>query len=349
MSYIEEINDEPGEYQFGKSGEFWHASFMAHLTQKKLRPEVERWKGLGLIGSGQAEQLLALYPERGRNHWSTAFLVIGSLLVLGGVILVISSNWQHIPDLVKFAVLLVLLAGSVSLGTESIRRGMRRAWSECAFLGAAVFPLLGMMLISQTFHVQGKATGLLLLWTASIAALPFLSRTVSSWVVLLIAIQSVIFAFVSDYSQLLGSALEVAMAASTGYGILLVAGSRIWRRLAGGMQAGIAEFWGLATAFLSFYLLSAIHEEGVWQGGWLLTFIAALALVLVGYRREQVHHVNLGFAFVALVMISFFLRLVGTMLHTGVLFIVGGIGILVTVLLLNHLRGKLLKALPRKN
>jgi uncharacterized membrane protein len=313
------------------------------MNQTHLKPHLEAWTREGLIQPAQAEAILARYPVTGRNYGMIAFAVIGSVLILGGIILLIASNWQHIPPLMKLAGLLALLVASTITTVESLRRGMHRAWWECASLGAAVFPLLGLMLISQIFHVQGKPTALILVWTLATAALPALTRSVSAWVVQILALMSLLICAIDD--RFLGArfSFEQWCLAWIAFGGLLAFASQLWTRAGLRVQRDVGEFWGVLTVFIAAYVLG--FDVDAWFGLWLLVFLGALGLIWRGTTTARPHQVNVGFVMVALVILSTFFRLVGTMAHTGLIFIAGGGMIILTVWGLNRLRRNLIKGM----
>lgn len=311
------------------------------MNQTQLKPHVEAWTREGLIQPAQAEAILARYPVRGRNYWMIAFAVIGSVLILGGIILLIASNWQHIPPLVKLTGLLALLVASTIIAVESQRRGMHRAWWECASLGAAVFPLLGLMLISQIFHVQGKPTALILVWTLATAPLPVLTRSVSAWVVQILALMSVLICAIHDYLPVDEFLFQHWCLAWIAFGGTLAFASQLWTRAGLPIQRDVGEFWGVLTVFIAAYVLG--FDVDPWFGLWLLVFFGALGLIWRGTRTARPHQVNVGFVMVALVILSTFFRLVGTMAQTGLIFILGGSTIILTVWGLNRLRQKVLQ------
>lgn len=321
---------------------------MATFNQRKLGPEVEKWVADGLIISDQAKRILERYPKSGHNYWLIAFSAIGSLLMLLGISLLIASNWDDIPDLVKFVSLLLLLAGSTALAVESQRLGWHRAWWECGYLAAAVFPLLGLGLISQIFHVDGKASGLFLAWTLLIAALPYLTRSVSSFVMLLLGIMSVNACLLDEnyYDWISKDGTRMFSLTYLFFGVVCAVLSQGWKRMGEPVMGDVGEFWGLLIGFVAAYIygLDFFRESSHhWFWVWLAVFVAALGLIYFGYLREKAHQVNLGFVMVALTILSVFFRLVGTMMNTGLIFIVGGGAILICVLGLNHVRRRLLR------
>lgn len=318
---------------------------MSRWNQHRLRPEVRRWIDKGLIEPEQGERVLALYPERGTNFWMVAFAAVGAVLILSGIILVLASNWEAIPDLVKLAGVLVLLTATFVLGTEAQQRRWPRAWEECAFLAASVLPLLGLALISQIFHVQGEASGLFLVWAVAIAPLPVLTRTGSSWVMWLAAAMLFIGTWMmEDRGWWPGHDWETFCMVFVFFGLACAAGSQLWRRAGAGHLVVIGEYWGLIVALLAGYLLgfsSDLWTTG-WEGVWLLVFLASMGLVALAYHREKPNQVNLGFVFIGLTILSTFIRLIGDMLNTGLIFIVGGGVIIAGVWGLNRLRRRLI-------
>ncbi|HEY5792485.1 MAG TPA: DUF2157 domain-containing protein [Chthoniobacterales bacterium] len=306
------------------------------LHQAKLKSEVDAWITAGVISRGQGDQILARYPAEARNYWLAALVVIGSVLCLGGVILIIASNWREIPALAKLIGLLALLIGSTVTGIESARGGAPRVASECGFLGAAVFPLLGLALISQIFHLDGQMSTLLLAWFAAIAPLPFLSRSLSSWVVWIIAGGWLLGALITENVSNPGFAWFCG--AYIGFGIGLALVSQLWRPHP---QRTVGEFIGVLTAGLAAYLMA--FDVTHWFLLWCAVFAAALGLIYWGYRTARVHQVNFAFVLVALVLLSTFLRLVGTMAKTGTIFLAGGVFMILLAWGLNHLRRKVIR------
>lgn len=328
---------------------------MAAFSQKLLKPELDAWQRDGIIAPEQAARILARYPATGRNPALIALAIIGSALFITGVSLLIASNWEEIPALAKLAGLFALLIGSTALAVETqARSGYGRGWWECGYLGAALFPLLGLALISQIFHTTGRASDLFLVWTLSIAALPILSRSVSAFAVFVFAMAAVVVAALSEHRWLwtvrAGWRHEFQEGCITFivFGLVCAALSQLWLRLGERAQRNLGENLGLFSAFVAGYILG--FEPGkTWPAVWLAVFLAALGLIALGYRRERVQHVNLGFWMVGLTVLSTFFRLVGTMFDTGLIFIGGGLVIILCVIVIERLRRRLLRDISAAN
>jgi len=324
---------------------------MKRLSQKKLKPELEHWQKMGFLNSEQSEKILALYPKSNVNWWVYVFSILGGVLLVSGVVLIIASNWQKIPSLIKFSGLLILLMGSFIFSVESQYRSRHRARWELGYLCASIFPLLGMMLISQIFHVHGKATFLFLSWLLAIGLLPYLTRSVSTFVIFLLGIAICLISawidFASYWTNVAGERhyADVLCFMFFGFGVLIIFLSQFWKIFKEERQQSIGEYVGWLALLLTGYDYGFVVEgrpEFVWVLVWFSVFLLALWVIYRGFSQEKVHTINLGFVFVGLIILSFFIRLVGTMLKTGLLFIVGGVVFIGLSFLLQHLRKRLL-------
>ncbi len=105
---------------------------------------------------------------------------LGGLAVALGVILLIGSNWDGIPDLVKIAGFLVLLGGSHAAGFWITRAGLpyERTAAACHFIGGGLF-LGGVGLIAQIYNLSGRPPNGILLWLVSLIPLVILLRSAS--------------------------------------------------------------------------------------------------------------------------------------------------------------------------
>ncbi|MFH1066358.1 MAG: DUF2157 domain-containing protein [bacterium] len=320
---------------------------MPRLTQKNLRNEVGRWVSCGIIHPAQGKEILKHYPAEGRNYWLLSLAIIGGILLLNGIILIIASNWQDIPSFIKIGGTLLLLASSFSLGVESQRLGRGRGWWETSYLLASVLPLLGLMLISQIFHVQGNPTNLFLIWTIAIAPLPWLTRSVSTFVIFLIAIMTTLGCLLADglfgwVPEELVDLPEFFLSAYLIFGLVCAWASQSWIKLEEQTLRNVGEFWGFLTASFSIYILGFVVKE-TWFLIWALLFFWSLELIYRGYFRGRVHQVNLGFVLVGLSILSTSFRLLGTMFETGVMFIAAGALTLGCAIGLNHVRRRVIK------
>ena len=68
------------------------------------RKETEQLQAAGIISAEQAAAIAEHFHLNGGRRWNWPVLSMSSLagaLILGGIIMLISANWEAIPDLVK--------------------------------------------------------------------------------------------------------------------------------------------------------------------------------------------------------------------------------------------------------
>ncbi|OAI43394.1 hypothetical protein AYO41_01890 [Verrucomicrobia bacterium SCGC AG-212-E04] len=309
------------------------------LTQSNLKPEIDRWVAEGVIQPDQGATILARYPAAdGPGKLMAIFISVGVVLILGGIALVIASNWEHLPATAKMAGLLLLLAAVGVVGIEAKSRAWARAWWDGAFTAASVLPLLGLALVSQIFHVTGKATGLFLGWVLLIFLVPWLTRSVGAFFIFLVALFCLQQAWLYDYMRhWLGSdgrywndefAMQTLAAAI--FGLACAGLSRVWLRLGESAQAAAGEYVGVLVFFIAAYTYGIwpqpFDTRTAWPFVWLTVFVFALLLIYRAVRLgDRRHQLNLGFVIIGLVIMSTYIRLVGTMMNTALIFLSGGV------------------------
>lgn len=173
--------------------------------ENRLRQESTGWVAEGIITGTQREALLARHPatadvpadaphatapataetaaesHRSNNRFVAILGMIGGALLLTGICLVISSNWQAIGDWTKIGGLIALLIGSYAAGWRlGIAPGnFPRTGDACFMLGAGLL-LAGIALVSQIFHLNSRPPNGVLVWWIGIAAVPWLVRSVGA-------------------------------------------------------------------------------------------------------------------------------------------------------------------------
>lgn len=310
---------------------------MGRLHRQMLEPEIRRWVEAGLLSAEQAGGILATYPVRHRQAALLAFSLIGSILILVGLILVLAANWDAIPGLAKLVLLLVLLAGATLVAVEGETRARFAPARESAWLFAVLLPLLALALISQHFHVEGHPFPLLLTWILLVTPTAVLSLSRAAWAVWLCGLPILLGAGVDHYDVREGSAYWLFC----GLGLAMIGVSRVWLVWSFRAQARTGEFLGLLVGLLTLYIWG--FQRYFLYMPWPVLFLLSLGLIGVGLRGEKVGLVNLGFVLIGLIILSYFFRLLGGMLGTGMGFILAGAVILLCVYFLHRLRARLLK------
>ena len=70
------------------------------------RKEIEQLQEAGLISGEQAVAIAEFFHLNGGRGWNWLVLSMSTLaggLILGGIIMLISANWEAIPDVVKMS------------------------------------------------------------------------------------------------------------------------------------------------------------------------------------------------------------------------------------------------------
>jgi uncharacterized membrane protein len=318
-------------------------------TQKSLKPHVTLWVQDELITQDQANSILAKYPADSRSPATMTFSIIGGLLCVLGVILLISANWQVIPREAKLGGLLSLLAASTLLGTESSRRKWHPAITEICYLFAAALPLVGLALISQFFNLRGSGFTLVLTWFVSILLLPFLSFSAASFIVWWMSFSTLIYFGISEYHlEWFNSEVRTGSTIYAVFGIATATASQWWTRAGQTIQRAWGESLGLITTSLALYAYGFdIYDPKPhikpWEVLWGAVFLLNLGAVFAGYKLHRRHLVTLGLAIQGITILSFYLRLAGSMLSTGMLFLSAGVLLLILIFALHKLRKTILK------
>lgn len=284
---------------------------MATFTQK-LDLLLEHATEQQLIKEDLAERLrqLAAEQERGRGILSlTAVLswLGGSILGLG-ILLVIAANWNAIHHFFKLAGVLALFLGAHAAGFW-LRRRARPLLAEGMMMLAGILCLCSIGLVSQIYHLDGRASLMFLFWLVAIAPLAWALRSASLAILSVFALLLTLHIEQAEWSIPLLSVvmmteMSVALllvglagylrdrepliaATFRGIGVLLIFGVlyvmgfyRHW---------GISNDWGLSAAQLLgvwwIAVTGALGGFGIWLGyRWLLpenTYLRDRLLILL--------------------------------------------------------------------
>jgi uncharacterized membrane protein len=318
-------------------------------TQRSLKPHVTRWVQDDLITQDQANSILSQYPADSRSPAFMTFSTIGGLLCILGVILLVSANWQVIPREVKLAGLLSLLTASTVLGIESSRRKWHPAITEISYLFAAVLPLVGLTLIGQFFNLSGSGFTLVLTWFASILLLPFLSFSPASFIVWWMSLSTLIAFGIHEYNlKWFDNDIRMASIIYSAFGVITAVASQLWTRAGQTIQRAWGESLGLITTSLALYAYDfdtnyPKRRLAPWEILWGAVFLLGLLAVFAGYKLHRKNLVTLGLVIGGITIVSFYVRLAGSMLSTGTLFLSTGALLLAVIFALHKLRKTILK------
>jgi len=152
---------------------------------------VQKWLGEGTINDQQAEVILKDLKNEKKSASSakmvTTISVVGAVLLGLGAIMLVASNWQTMPNMMK----VLLMVGSTFLAYFC---GYNLKYNKATLpkVGAALLLLGGMLfgasifVIAQIYHVNANRHTLVLIWI--VANLPLVYAFLSQEIACLVAI-----------------------------------------------------------------------------------------------------------------------------------------------------------------
>ena len=141
------------------------------------RKEIEQLQEAGLISGEQAVAIAEFFHLNGGRGWNWLVLSMSTLaggLILGGIIMLISANWEAIPDVVKMSVAMLLLLG---FWIAWARTRVAYPWiSEGLGLVGGGMWLGCIALYGQIFQLQNPFAEGCMLFFLGVCAIPFVVR-----------------------------------------------------------------------------------------------------------------------------------------------------------------------------
>ncbi|HLY73091.1 MAG TPA: DUF2157 domain-containing protein, partial [Planctomycetota bacterium] len=154
------------------------------MFHKRLESLLQAALERRILGAEAADALRKLAREQvkegGALTLASVFGWLGGGAVVLGIMLLIGSNWEGIPNLVKIGGFLFLLAGTHAIGFGITKSGLpyERTAAAFHFIGGGLF-LAGVGLIAQIYHLSGRPPNGVLLWLISLVPLVILLRSSS--------------------------------------------------------------------------------------------------------------------------------------------------------------------------
>lgn len=177
---------------------------------RALRTEAARWLAEGIIDADQKKRILSQYgeleapvgsvvkpgPAATRQRYAATtrgekaepanekavpakliatVSVLGSILIGVGILLFVGSNWSHIPNAGRLAIIFSALLGAYGTGfyLRHERETYPRVGAALILLGSLVFGA-GIFLIAQMYHISVHYPNGPLLWGLSVLPLAYL-------------------------------------------------------------------------------------------------------------------------------------------------------------------------------
>lgn len=260
--------------------------------------DIEKLHGLGLITAEQRQKIietLGLKEESSRLLWILSAL--GAVLIVAGIILLISANWEAIPRGIKIATGLILMLGAWAGGyvLREVRSDYRKTGEALYLVGAGLW-MANIALIGQIYNLSSHLPNAFLLWFAGIAATPWILRSRPLFVLSLISFGIWVGTEANCDRGLFGGEWEEAqLVLYSLLGLVVLAWGYVLRHSRWSEFAAPAEKTGLLAFLLAAYPLC--WKFGGWfHTAWNTTFItvlaalgvSAIALLVFGLRNPGI-------------------------------------------------------------
>ena len=145
--------------------------------RRRLRRDLAKWQAQGFVTPEGAAAIEASLPsERTLFSMSSIIAALGALLFGLGVLALVAANWEAIPRLVRFILLLATIAGAYG-AAGTLRERDLPGFAEAALFVAGLVFGASIALIGQSYHLAGDFWDAVLLWTAGCLAASLLARS----------------------------------------------------------------------------------------------------------------------------------------------------------------------------
>lgn len=173
----------------------------SHLLDQPARPQSLRLlRDQGYISSdAYFKGMQALRSTRDWAQWTTVFsLILGSALLLAGIIFFFAYNWEGLHRLAKLG----LLQGTVLLSwLAAIWIGLRRLTGQMCLLGACVLIGVCFAVYGQVYQTGADAFGFFMAWSISILPWVVAGRFAPLWVLWLTLVNLTVWLFWDQVGQ----------------------------------------------------------------------------------------------------------------------------------------------------
>jgi uncharacterized membrane protein len=132
--------------------------------RKRLGADLPRWREAGWVtAEGEAAILASLETRRSAFGLAAIVGTLGALLLGAGVVAFVGANWEDMPRIVRFVLLVLAMAVAYGVAALLAAREMR-IFAEAALLVAGLVFAAAIALVGQTYHLSGDFAGAVLLW-----------------------------------------------------------------------------------------------------------------------------------------------------------------------------------------
>jgi uncharacterized membrane protein len=136
------------------------------MYRGRLQRDLSLWVEKGLIQSPQATAIMADYDSRPASFSLGRVLsILAALLVAAAILLLVASNWELIPRLVRVSFMIALIWAFYLAGAAFTARGQTSLAAAMLLLGTLSFGG-AMSLVGQMYHLSGDELTMMAVWFA---------------------------------------------------------------------------------------------------------------------------------------------------------------------------------------
>lgn len=157
----------------------------------KLTRDLDRWIEAGLVAADKRQAILASVPDPRRLDAATALAWIGGALLGVAVIAFVAANWDGLPRLARFAMLLGFFAGAAGAGAWAAWKS-RPILADIALTLAALIYAASIGLTGQIFDIAGDPQAALRAAAVAAMALALAGRSTGA------GVASIVLAAIAD-------------------------------------------------------------------------------------------------------------------------------------------------------
>ncbi len=123
--------------------------------KERVSADLDRWIADGHVAADKREAILASIPEARRLDAASALAWIGAILLGVALIAFIAANWEGMPRLARFAIVLGVFLGAAGAAAWSAHK-QRPAAANALLTFAALAFAAGVGLTGQIFDIVGE-------------------------------------------------------------------------------------------------------------------------------------------------------------------------------------------------
>jgi uncharacterized membrane protein len=139
--------------------------------RKRLAADLPKWLDAGWVNADGAAAILATTgdgtPRRAAFGLSAILGTLGALLVGLAVLAWVGAQWEEVPRLARFALIIAALFVAYAAAFQFDRRDLR-IFAEAGVLAGGLIYAGAIALIGQTYHLAGDFAGAVMLFEAGI-------------------------------------------------------------------------------------------------------------------------------------------------------------------------------------